>query len=234
MWPFFSSETDLLRKKIRTMDGAIRGAFLGVKKDTGNLGEWVKYLQEKTERQEAHLRRMAGELQGMHEELKNTPKSPEDIKKIIDQHYSYEAFFSRLKAIEQRLEEVAQKREQHIIREPQIQPQIAQVLPLPELEAIKQKLAQLEQKKSSLKEKIIKRITKNSKDYVKSIILSYIRKYENVSALQLKEMVVDDQGLCSKSSFYRLMEEIEKEHEIGVVKEGKEKHYFVRVAKRNS
>ena len=105
-------------------------------------------------------------------------------------------------------------------------------VPLQELELIKQKLASLEQKKQSLKEKLIKRITKNSKQYVKGIILSYIRKYENVAALQLKEMVVDDQQLCSKSSFYRLMEELEQLEDIGVVREGKEKRYFMKAVKR--
>jgi hypothetical protein len=61
---------------------------------------------------------------------------------------------------------------------------------------------------------------------VKSVILSYIKKYERISALQLKEIVVDEQNFCSKSSFYRLLEEIEELDDIGVVKQGKEKQYI--------
>ena len=58
------------------------------------------------------------------------------------------------------------------------------------------------------------------------MVLSYIKKYWEITALQLKEMVVEEQGLCSKSSFYRLLQEIEERGDIGVVKEGKEKHYM--------
>ena len=95
------------------------------------------------------------------------------------------------------------------------------------------RLHNIEQKKQSIKERIIKKITKNSKEYVKSIILSYIRKYGNITALQLKEMVVDEQGLCSKSSFYRLLEEIEQSQEIASIKKGKEKHYMAKISKKS-
>ena len=46
-------------------------------------------------------------------------------------------------------------------------------------------------------------------------------------------MVVEEQGLCSKSSFYRLLDEIEEEPEIGVMKKGKEKHYIAKIQKKN-
>lgn len=97
-----------------------------------------------------------------------------------------------------------------------------------ELDNMKQRLATLEEKKSKIKEKIIKRITKNSKEYVKTIILSYIRKYGKITALQLKDMVVEEQGLTSKSSFYRILEEIEELEDITTVRQGKEKHYLVK------
>jgi len=64
------------------------------------------------------------------------------------------------------------------------------------------------------------------------LILSYIIKYEKISALQLKEIVVDEQNFCSKSSFYRLLEEIEELDDIGVIKQGKEKHYISKAVKR--
>ena len=104
---------------------------------------------------------------------------------------------------------------------------------MPEIGQLHQRLEKLEAKKATIKEKIIKRITKNSKDYIKSIILSYIKKYSKITALQLKEMVVEEQGLCSKSSFYRLLEELEEEPELGVIKKGKEKHYIAKLTKKN-
>ena len=82
------------------------------------------------------------------------------------------------------------------------------------------------EKKISLKERLVRKITKNSKDYVKSVIISMIRKYGRISAPQLKEILVDEQGMCSKSSFYRLLAEIEQENEISTIQAGKEKVYL--------
>jgi hypothetical protein len=77
-----------------------------------------------------------------------------------------------------------------------------------------------------LKEKIFKKVTRHSKDYVKSMLISLVKKYNKISGLNLREIVVEEQGIVSKSSFYRLLEEIEEEEGISVVHEGKEKHYF--------
>jgi hypothetical protein len=74
----------------------------------------------------------------------------------------------------------------------------------------------------------MKRIAKNSKEYVKSIIFAAIRKYGEIPASKLKEIIVEEQGLCSKSSFYRLLAEIETENELGVIEKGKEKIYLMK------
>ena len=79
----------------------------------------------------------------------------------------------------------------------------------------------------------MKKLTRNSKRYVKNIVLSYIQKYEQIPALQLREIVVDEQGLCSKSSFYRLLGELEQEEVVDVVQEGKEKTYVFRPVSYN-
>jgi hypothetical protein len=74
-----------------------------------------------------------------------------------------------------------------------------------------------------LQDKIVQRITRNSKEYLKGLILNMITKYGRISALQLREMIVEEQGLASKSSFYRLIEELEDENAVVVVSDGKEK-----------
>jgi hypothetical protein len=80
----------------------------------------------------------------------------------------------------------------------------------------------------TLKEKLARKITRNSKDYVKSVILGLIRKYGRITAPQLKEILVEEQGLCSKSSFYRLLTEIEQEDQIETLQAGKEKVYLAK------
>lgn len=83
-----------------------------------------------------------------------------------------------------------------------------------------------QEKRLGLKERLVKKITRNSKDYVKSVIMSLIKKYSRISAPQLKEIVVEEQGLCSKSSFYRLLAELEQQEDISTIQEGKEKTYL--------
>ena len=227
MWPFDVPLEKKVMQKLRHLDDALARSFSKVRGDTGNLGQWIVYLNAKAEQQDAQIQAMGQEIGSLNEELAVMPKTPEDIKRVIDTHYSYDSMLNRIRAIEQRVEEILLRKPE----EKQVQP--LPTVPLPsEIDALRRKIEALEHKKLSLKEKIVQRVTKNSKEYLKGIILSYIRKYEQVSALQLKEMVVDDQQLCSKSSFYRLMEEIEQEHEIGVVREGKEKHYFLKALRK--
>lgn len=76
-----------------------------------------------------------------------------------------------------------------------------------------------------LQHKLLKRIAKHPKPVVKSSILSFIQKYGQLPGTELREMVVEEQQLCSKSSFYRLLEELEKEGQIDVLGDGKEKTY---------
>lgn len=75
------------------------------------------------------------------------------------------------------------------------------------------------------RERLIKRIAKNSKDYVMGIILSMLKRYEQIPASHLKEIIVDEQGLCSKSSFYRLLKELEEDDRVDFMASGKEKIY---------
>lgn len=84
----------------------------------------------------------------------------------------------------------------------------------------------VETKKYEARERLIKRVVRNSKDYVISVILSMIQRYGQIRASQLKEIVVDEQGLCSKSSFYRLLSELESDDRIGFLARGKEKVYL--------
>lgn len=193
----------------------LKASFGHVKQDVHNLYQWVQHIYHQNQQQQFTIQELKRELQFI-------PKSPTDIKRIIDQYYAFEPLLERIRSIERRLEDLRlQKLPSPAVQEPQIMPDPAMV-------ELRDRLEKLEEKKRNLKEKIIKRITKNSKDYIKTIIHSYIRKYGKITALQLKEMVVDEQGLCSKSSFYRLLEELEELDEIGIIQKGREKQYVAK------
>ena len=220
-------------KKFSQLNNLLESSFGNVRQDTNSIYQWINYLHKKNIQQEQTISQMRVELS-------YAPKSKEDIRRIIDNYYSYEPVLQKIHELNEKIEGI--KREKLLENEPILRriselegriealkkQETLSVEPTHEMENIRARLETLEQKKAAIKEKIIKRITKNSKEYVKSIILSYIKKYEKISALQLKEMVVEEQGLCSKSSFYRILEEIETLEEIATVKKGKEKHYMAR------
>ncbi len=97
-----------------------------------------------------------------------------------------------------------------------------------ELRSIISRLEKLEARKpiKDMRDKFAKKISKNSKQYVKSFILSLIQKHSKISALSIREIVVEERGLCSKSSLYRLLSEIESSEDVAVIQEGKEKVYL--------
>jgi len=240
-----NKETGLIK-----LHNLLTHSFRNVQKDTHYILHWLNYLYNKT----IHQEQLISQLR---EELHYTPKSKEEIRQIVDEYYSFEPLLNRIKELDTRIEQLRKSHldlhqshhelnQKHHEIGPKIEekiealkaqieatPKIYPQIPTGEVDELNRRLEKLEAKKATIKEKIIKRITKNSKDYIKSIVLSYIRKYGKITALQLKEMVVEEQGLCSKSSFYRLLEELEEEPEIGIIKKGKEKHYIAKMQKKN-
>ena len=214
-WLKKQSDTE---RKISQMHSLIARSFSNVKRDTQNIFQWLNFLHQKNMQQE-------GKIKQLELELSYLPKGPEDIKRIIDSYYSFENITERIKALNHKVEWLKARKESEAIV---IHQQPARATPeSPQLEHIEQRLKQLEeQRKATIREKVVQRVTRNSKDYVKSLLLSYIRKYSQIGALQLKDMVVHDQGLCSKSSFYRMLDEIEASGEASVVRQGKQKYYL--------
>ena len=220
----FWKKEDMSEKKLKQINEIIKKSFVNVKKDTANIFQWLNYFYRKNMEQEEAIKRLQLELSYM-------PKTREDIRQIIDEYYSFETIMAKLREFDNRIGELSSERSKltdapytmpkEVLREPQF-----------DLSSIEKRLEKVELKKMSIKEKIIKKLTRNSKEYVKSLILSYIKKYEKISALQLKEIVVDEQNFCSKSSFYRLLDEIEQLDDIGVIKQGKEKVYLSKALKR--
>jgi len=161
------------------------------------------------------LRKAEEKVSALSDALRDVP-SRGDIRRMIDEQFEQEDIIRRLDALEEKLK----SRHEEALAAPADAP--SGIIDL------SRRLERLEEKRSSLKEKMLKKITRNSKEYVKSLIISMIKKYGKVSALQLKEMIVEEQGLCSKSSFYRLLEELEERDDISAVRSGKEKHYLAK------
>ena len=216
-------------EKFARLHNMLSDSFARVKQDSALLSQWVEYLyhlaieqqrsmndvrvrntqlQSSLIEMERYARRQNDMIRELQLQLKHMPSSRDEIRKIIDSFYSFEPILARLKHVESKLGEMeALKTAQHQISSVKVAQHSARELP-------------------SLKEKILRRITRNSKNFIKNSILSLLAKYGKISALQMREIIVEEQGLCSKSSFYRLLEELEVSNGLHSVSDGKEKVYF--------
>lgn len=208
----------LFSKKHSRISMVLKASFDHVKQNFDHTFRWVNYLNQRQSEHDKKLEKTDRRLENIEIYLSQIPHLNAQIRNITDLHYNYESVLRRLTAIEDRM---------RILSAPATQ------IPNEQLLEIKNKLEGLEKKKeeikSNLKEKMLKSITRNSKDYIKSTLLSLIKRYERVSAYKLKEIIVEEQGLCSKSTFYRILEEIEKREDVDIVREGKEKVFFIRI-----
>ena len=224
-------------KRLFQMNKALSDSFQNVRRDTGLMFRWLQYLYHQNQQQQQVLQ----DLQNKFASISHVPQfSRREIQAMVEEHYaqrnpeqSNEVIKQRIAALESRLA-VLQERKQEII-----QPQNEQIsLVLEKISDIGKRLAHLKEKSPSeiqterptylmnLKEKVMKKIVRNSKLHIKQVIMNLLEKYDQASGLQLREMVVEEQRLCSESSFYRMLEELEDEGKLKVIQQGKEKTYM--------
>lgn len=198
------------QKRIKELESKVKNSFSSVREDTQTLFEWIKFLYGKIEDQEQ-------ELEVLREQMEEEVLTPEDIKEVMNNYLELE----EVKEIKETINKIEKKTD------------ILASLHDSQSEKVKELNSRLqnvdretEKKESSLKEKIAEKVTRNSKSYIKNTILSYIEKYEEIPAVKLREMLVEEQNICSRSSFYRLLRELENDGEVSFVKEGRKKIYY--------
>jgi hypothetical protein len=203
-------------KKDSRISMILQASFDHVRQNFHNTFSWINYLNQRNSEYEKKLEKTDKRLESIEVYLSQLPNLNAQIRQIIDLHYKYEDIIKRLHYIEDKMRN------------------LGDFTPQTRLVEMQEKIISLEKKKeaitSNLKEKMLKHIARNSKDYIRNNVLALIRKYEKISGYKLKEIIVEEQGLCSKSSFYRILEELEQEEGIDVVKEGKEKVFFAKIS----
>ena len=215
----FWSSKKRVDERLAQLDAKIADSFNKVKQDNAAIYQWLNFFYDESNKQKALVRHQNETIHDMKKELESlesAPKSREEVKAIIDSYYDYDELLEKTRQISEKLD--------HIEARKAAQSQ--------EKRVIVREMAPAARPISALREKMIKKITRNSKDYIKSMIISLIRKYNRISAMALREIVVDEQGLCSKSSFYRLLEEIEQEADVTAISSGREKVYVSELSKR--
>ncbi|MBW2993451.1 hypothetical protein KY317_02660 [Candidatus Woesearchaeota archaeon] len=173
------------------------------------LHYFLKTAFEKVKNDTSHIFEWVNYFHGKHQEhdkrfdeietqIYHMPGSKEEIRQMIDNHYAFDNVHAKMAEINRRLDALESRKEQEPV----------------------------ETRKYEARERLIKRVVRNSKNYVVSVIFDMIQRYGKIKASQLKEIIVDEQGLCSKSSFYRVLSELENDDRIGFLSQGKEKTYL--------
>lgn len=212
------------KKEFQELHQHLQNSFFNVKKDTQNLSQWVQHLNQKNQEQEHILQQLHQKTQQQDQHLRHlyqAQKPNSDPRLYHHLHQKIEHLSKKVDLLLENQQAHAQKLNHHSQK----------------IEDFHQKLAGLgvqnARPKTSLKEKIIRTFSRHSKEYLKNLVFSYLEQHQKISALQLKDMIVDQQGLASKSSFYRILEEIESEGSVTVIKDGKQKIYLLKSLKSN-
>jgi len=186
----------------------VKAGFSKIADEISSVHDWLFYFYDYNQRllnflkdQDSKLKEQEDQIYELKLTIESMPKTREEFKQLVDSYYSLNGIIDRLKAIEQRLDHV-------------------------EVKASLQRVSQPSQPASNIRERVLKKIARSSKDYIKNLVLSLVSKYGKVSALQLREIIVEEQGLCSKSSFYRILEELEREDQLNIISRGKIKVYL--------
>lgn len=70
--------------------------------------------------------------------------------------------------------------------------------------------------KVSLKKEIMSKFDKNKKNVIKQKIVELIQ-FKKAPISEIKEIIVDQQGYCSKASFYRYVEELKRDRKVNSI-----------------
>ncbi len=241
------------KRQMQTLHRAVRDSFSGVKQDIQVLYQWVQYLSQKLNEQQQqnqylvsyvnYHQQMAAHMNSrlvtLNQNLETIPKKEEIVLLIKDElAVPFGQLQVDLRSLQNQLEEFSRRSLSSLPSDEPTGRAYAKVPVLSEnvqdaFTELEKRLKKVESKKLTFQEKMMKRLTKTSNDYIVTTILKYIQKYESLSGTKLKEIIVDELALCSKSSFYRILAKIEPRNDVGVIKKGKEKHYFTKAIKQD-
>ena len=188
-------------------------SFNHVRKDVQNLYEWIRYLHQQNKAQQDLIHHLSRQIQnhGLQKEAGDQREQAH-----------LQELRSRLVDVEKKISQAQQSSISSIKSQASSEEIVSKITEMIGRMQAKPSSSVL-QGATSLQEKVIKKVQQNSKEYIKNVMRQLIVKYAKISGMQLREIVVDEQALCSRSSFYRLLGELEHEGALAVSQIGKEK-----------
>jgi len=210
----------------------IKTSFAGVRSDTDTLWQWVQYLQSQND----EMRRSLDDNTAAVKQLPTAEIVRQEVQEAIDKSDVFSQLMDRIRHVEHRVDRLAHVEQRISVIEgsqkdvfsrlKELHSHVSEVGNLRRQNVIPRTVSGPSQTITPLQEKAVKLAARNSKELIKQSIRKLIRLHGKISGVALRESIVSEQGLCSKSSFYRILEEMEDTDDITVSQDGKEKTYF--------
>jgi hypothetical protein len=220
------------KKDDRGVTSMLKNSFEKVKRDTQSIIEWLHLFHRRSEEHTIRLELVERQLN----KLSINSHHPQDLSLLQSKLHSIVQIQSDLLARMRDIENTSRTHHQPLRKDlTNLQEKISN-LEIQYQKAISSKPLErivVPREPESKTNIIAKKIAKNSKNYIKNSIFSLINRHGKIRALDLRESIVDDKKLCSKSTFYRILEELEEHDEIGLLKQAKEKIYFSKIVEKN-
>lgn len=211
------------KEDIRQVEDNLRTSFSSVKQDVQHALDWVQYLYGQ---QQLLLQKVDAQAQ----QVSAMPKSRDELKVMVS--HAVEQVSERVREVEQRMDGLHRVAARVEVLEQQ---QVDAFAKLRDMQShldshrrqidVPSTFPDVPRQGTMLKEKVIRLAVRNSKDVIKESIMKLVRTHGQISGVALRESIVHEQGLCSKSSFYRILEDLESSPDVTVIDEGKEKRY---------
>jgi hypothetical protein len=226
------------RERHSQLRTTMQNSFNHVRKDTDTLFAWVKYLKQSHEslqnqsnnhhkyithlgqRHRVHTNRHDRLMADMRK-LRSKVVHRNELKPAIDEHVG-DVYVQKVRAIDVRVKRL----ELYLLRrlEALQQQAAAKRAPQPILTPTLPPKVRL----TPLQQKLVSNVGRVSKDYLKKTVRDLLEKYDRLTGTAMREMIVDEQKLCSRSAFYRILDALRAENSVHVISSGKEKIFSLK------
>ena len=86
-------------RKLKQINDVVKRSFSNVKRDTTNIFQWLNHFYKKSMEQEQMIKQLQLEISYM-------PKTREEIRRIVDDYYSFEGIMVKIKELDYKVDEL--------------------------------------------------------------------------------------------------------------------------------
>jgi len=187
-------EIETIKMYLDSLKSYMTQATYGFNEDLNSLKEWVSYLYDKKLEHKEHISELKSEV--------NSSVKHSHINEIKEKLSLLGYKASKLEENQTKLMEKYE-------------------LLLAKISALNS-VKTIPDYKTNLQNKVMKQVNKNSKAYIKSTVISLIKKHGDIKTSQLRDIVVDELKICSQSTLYRILNEIRSDSSVSTSKVDKE------------